>query len=302
MCIPALIISLMYMFNLPNKLPTNLENLTHIASFMNNNQGKLILGSTVVILLYLIIRKSCFRISLLGNWENSEYIHYLKNSWIKYFNQEENKQFIFNALKSSCDDHNILMLNWRKFYNLDQSDKIHLEYLIKVLFNLLEYCVEKEKDVAVDHIIDQLRNMFDENKVFVTEYIEREWGYTYIQKSLKKISKRIYAPCAISQSYDINKFYVRFNNMYNRENDITSYENFFMNKDIELIKKMRIIWLIYENDPYSDNCTLKSIKKISNIDDKLSNLIDTLLYRDQKREEVKSGQEPKDEPSMEDAQ
>lgn len=254
----------------------NLKPLKEIVDFINEYRLWFIFGALIVITLYIVVRKFIFCINIQGQWDDDGYIKYLKKTWIKYFSQEKDKKLIFIFLKKFCGDHALLIPNWQGFYNCDKLDQTHKEYLIKTLFDLLECCVERGNKVAVDHIITQLQNLFDKNKLFITEWIENEWDQTYIQQNRNKL-KRIYDQCVLNSSYEANEFYVRFYNKCISEVGSPSYNDFILNKKFDLSRKLRIIWLIYESDSASRGDILQKIKILPGVHPKIIDFINVLL-------------------------
>ena len=267
-------------FDLCNKLSFNLDNgllqlLNDIFNFIKNNKLEcgIFLILIIIIVSYFLIRKYIFGINIQGQLDDYKYIKYLKRTWIKYFSQEKSKKYIFNILKEFCNDHTLLIPNWKKFFDCDRLDQHHKEYLIGILFDLLERCVEIKNEVAPDYIIEQLQTQFDKNSFFITDKIEKDEDKVYIKKNIAQLSKKISDTCSSSTSYEVSELYVRFHNRYKPSH----YDKFILDKEIDLLKKLRIIWLIYESDSASREDILQRIKMLSGVHPKIIDFINVLL-------------------------
>ena len=291
--------SLILMLIAKDKIIAFLNNISLLFSPYTTILSKILIICFFSGILYYLVIVFYFFFNTYAKKDNNSYLKYLRKHWKPSLAEEKERKFIYDYIIQNVTDCCMLENQLKNF--ISECTREHQEYIINIIFRLIKHYTAENKKYFSEELVKVIQTMYKDNSRYIDNYIVNNIDENYIIDNVLEFQKQLYLPQLNNDDYHENINAVRFYNVYYEKKGVLLYKNLFLNTIKDVRKQMRIIWLIYEDNTNTSNCILQKIKDELNIDNQLSNLINVLLCKSQKREELESEQAPQSSPSKEDA-
>ena len=227
--------------------------------------------------LYYLLIVFYFFFNYKAKKDNQSYLKYLRKHWEPSLAEEKEKKFIYSYIVQNITDCCIFKDQLTEF--ITRCSLENQEYIIDILFKLIKHYTSESQRYFAEEAIKVLQTMYKDHSRYIDDYIVNNINENFISDNNQELQRQLYIPQLSNDDYCQNVNAIHFYNTYYDKQGALLYPDLFSKTIKNIRKQMRIIWLIYDGEYFSDN-VLETLYRNDSLNMKVKSFIGVLLNKD----------------------